>query len=298
MSQNKTKKIDALGHLSAGKRTRLHRLLYQFGPGRGTMLVLPYDQGLEHGPIDFLENPDSGDPDHILSLAIEGGFSGVALHLGLAEKYYPRVAGRIPLILKLNGKTSIPEKMFSTLTGTIEDAIRLGADAVGYTLYVGSPDQDQDIRQFREVRQEAERFGLPVIVWAYPRGRAVDARGGKDGLYAVDYAARTAEELGADAVKVNPPARTGPGGPAPYADLDWDAARRARKVVESAGRCLVLFSGGEKVGDRDLLDNARLLMGAGATGLIFGRNFWQRPWNDALAMAGEVREILLAHGES
>src|SRR5579863_9701099 len=147
--------------LSPGKRTRLKRLLYDHGPGGGTLLVLPIDQGLEHGPVDFFANPESLDPRYQYELAREGKFSAIALHIGLAEKYGHEFAGDVPLILKINGKTSVPSdaQAFSPLTGTVEDAVRLGADAIGYTIYVGSPAQDRDFEQFRTVRAEAERLG-------------------------------------------------------------------------------------------------------------------------------------------
>ncbi|MDP1808701.1 MAG: fructose-bisphosphate aldolase, partial [Actinomycetota bacterium] len=126
--------------VNLGKRVRLHRLLYEHGPANGTLLLLPIDQGLEHGPVDFFDNPDSLDPEFQFRLAVEGGFSGIALHFGLAQKYLRRYAGKVPLVLKVNGKTTIPSDScaFSPLTGSVEDAVRLGADAVGYTLYVGS----------------------------------------------------------------------------------------------------------------------------------------------------------------
>src|SRR6266496_6609694 len=198
--------IGELG-LSTGKKARLHRIIYQFGLKNGTAMFLPYDQGLEHGPRDFLDNPASGDPRYILKLAIEGGFNGVAVQIGTAEKFYWDYAGEIPLILKLNGKTDIPSdaEALSPVHASVEDAVRLGADAVGYTLYVGSPAQEQDFAQLRQVRADAHRFGMPLIVWAYPRGSAIEGKGGKDSFYAVDYAARTASELGADVVKVNFP---------------------------------------------------------------------------------------------
>jgi len=149
-------RLSSLG-LGPGKLTRLKRLLYQHGPGGGTLLVLPIDQGLEHGPVDFFSNPDALDPQYQYDLAVEGKFSAIALHIGLAEKYFHEYAGDVPLILKLNGKTTIPgdAQAFSPLTGTVEDAVRLGADAVGYTIYVGSPAQDRDFLQFLEVRKEA-----------------------------------------------------------------------------------------------------------------------------------------------
>ena len=194
-------------NLSTGKRTRLHRLMYEHGPANGTLMMLPIDQGLEHGPIDFFDNPDSIDTDWIYRLAVEGNFSGIALHIGLAEKYQQKYAGRVPLLLKVNGKTNVPpdDEAFSPMTSSVEDAVRLGADAVGYTLYVGSPAQDVDIAQCNDVRRECDRYGMPLVVWAYPRGVAVKAKGGIESLYAVDYAARVACEIGADIVKLNEP---------------------------------------------------------------------------------------------
>lgn len=287
--------------LSPGKRTRLKRLLYDHGPGGGTLLVLPIDQGLEHGPVDFFANPAALDPSYQYELAKEGRFSAIALHIGLAEKYCHEYAGDVPLILKLNGKTSIPSdaQPFSPLTGTVEDAVRLGADAVGYTIYVGSPAQDRDFLQFAQVRQAADRFGMPVIVWAYPRGEAVAKKGGKESLYAVDYAARVALELGADIVKINYPVRSEKDmdSPPPYNTLQLSHFEMFRKVVESAGRSLVLVSGGEKVGDGELLEKVRSSMDAGATGIIFGRNLWQRPRAEALHLTRELHAIFREYSE-
>jgi fructose-bisphosphate aldolase, class I len=287
--------------LGPGKRTRMKRLLYDHGPGGGTLLVLPIDQGLEHGPVDFFDNPDALDPDYQYRLARDGHFSAIALHIGLAEKYFTPYAGEVPLILKLNGKTSIPPdtEAFSALTGTVEDAVRLGADAVGYTVYVGSPAQDRDFAQFRQVRADADRYGMPVIVWAYPRGEAVGKKGGKESLYAIDYAARVALELGADIVKVNYPVHSDKDAqsPPPYNTLSLSAEAAFHKVVQSAGRALVLVSGGEKVDDAALLAKVRASMHAGATGIIFGRNLWQRPHDQALAITRELHAIFREYAQ-
>ena len=292
--------LNRLG-LSPGKKTRLKRLLYGHGPGGGTLLVLPIDQGLEHGPVDFFANPASLDPVYQYELARDGKFSAIALHIGLAEKYFHEFAGDVPLILKLNGKTAIPSdaQAFSPLTGTVEDAVRLGADAVGYTVYVGSPAQDRDFLQLLEVRRAAERFGMPLIVWAYPRGEAIAKKGGREGLYAVDYAARVALELGADIVKLNYPTTSEKDAesPAPYNSLHLSPDAAFRKVVESAGRALVLVSGGEKVGDEDLLKKVRSSMDAGATGIIFGRNLWQRPREEALRLTRELHGIFREYAQ-
>ena len=288
-------------HLSTGKRTRLHRLLYTYGPGNGTLLLLPIDQGLEHGPRDFFPNPPSKDPEFQLRLAKEGNFSGIVFQIGIAEKYMKDYAGQVPLVLKLNGKTEIPsdKQPLSPCIATVEDAVRLGADAVGYTLYVGSPLQTEDFLQFREVREEAERYGMPIIVWAYPRGEAIDVKGGRDSLYAVDYAARVANELGADIVKVNVP-KIDPtkdtAAPKPYNGMSPSREEAVQMVVESAGRTLVLFSGGEMQGEGDVIDKARVAMQGGATGLIFGRNVWQRPFDEALALSRQIKDMMKEFG--
>ncbi|MGY5870643.1 MAG: fructose-bisphosphate aldolase [Candidatus Thorarchaeota archaeon] len=290
-------KLDDLHHLNLGKRVRLHRLLYEHGPGNGTMMILPIDQGLEHGPVDFFPNPPSADPEFQFKLAVEGGYSGIALHLGLAEKYAPKYAGKIPIVLKINGKTRIPpaNEPVSPMTGSVEDAVRIGADAIGYTLYVGSPNQHTDFTQFRQVKADAERYGMPIIMWAYPRGEAVDKKGGRDSLFAIDYAARVADELGADVVKLNVPVdnpKTRASQRAPYDKLEMSYEEGVSKVVKTAGKCMVLFSGGGMMSDEEVIRRARVCMEQGATGLIFGRNLWQREWDDALAMTKKLKDMM------
>ncbi len=282
--------------LSAGKKTRLYRLLYKYGPGNGRMLVLPIDQGLEHGPRDFFVNPDSLNPEFQLRLALEGGFSGIAFQIGLAEKYLRTFAGKVPLILKINGKTEVPpdDEAFSPCHATVEDAVRLGAEAVGYTSYIGSPRQDDDFIQFGRVRREAERAGMPVIMWAYPRGKFMEAKGGRESLYAVDYAARIAQELGADVVKVNFPKvdeEKRAQYPKEYRDLKLSKREMLEKVVASAGRTLTLMSGGSKRSDEELFDDVRAALEAGVTGFIFGRNMWQRRFGEALDVAGKITKM-------
>ena len=285
--------LSALG-LSPGKHARLHRILYGHGLGNGTALFLPYDQGLEHGPRDFFANPDAADPAYIVRLAVDGGFNGVALQIGSAQKFFWEFAGEVPLVLKLNGKTEIgpSDSPLSPLNASVEDAVRLGADAVGYTLYVGSPDERVDFDQLRRVREDAERLGMPVIVWAYPRGSAVDAKGGKESFYAVDYAARTAAELGADIVKVNFPDPTARDGVPEAYDAVFTTEEAIAAVVRSAGRSLVLISGGEKADDDAMLDKSRESLQAGATGLIFGRNVWQRPRAESLQFVDALQAVL------
>ncbi|HUK70319.1 MAG TPA: hypothetical protein VLW50_16435 [Streptosporangiaceae bacterium] len=285
--------IEEIG-LGTGKKSRLRRILFQHGLGNGTAILLPYDQGLEHGPRDFFANPAASDPRYIVRLAIEGGFNGVAVQIGLADKFFWDYAGEVPLVLKLNGKTDIPTdaNALSPVNATVEDAVRLGADAVGYTLYVGTPVQEVDFEQYRRVREDAQRFGMPLIVWAYPRGSAIDAKGGNNSFYAVDYAARVASELGADIVKVNfPHPEKQSGVKEPYI-AEFSSQQAIDAVVASANRTLLLVSGGERAGDEAMLEKARESMEAGATGLIFGRNIWQREHSESLRFVGRLREIL------
>ena len=294
--------------LPTGKKVRLHRLLYKYGPGNGRMMVLPIDQGLEHGPRDFFVNPESLNPEFQLRLALEGGFSAIAFQVGLAEKYLRTFAGKVPLILKINGKTEIPpdDEAFSPCHASVEDAVRLGAEAVGYTCYIGSPRQDEDFIQFGRVRREAERAGMPVIMWAYPRGKYMEQKGGRDSLYAVDYAARVAQELGADVVKVNYPKvdeEKRAQYPKEYRDLKFSKLEMLSQVVASAGRTLTLMSGGSKRTDAELFDDVKTAMEAGVTGFIFGRNMWQRRISEALEVAGKITKMTQeisrpAHGKA
>ena len=297
MAQVRRVTLADMNYLSTGKRTRLHRLLYGAGPGNGTLMLLPIDQGLEHGPRDFFPNPAAKDPEFQLRLARDGKFSGIVFQIGIANKYMTQYAGVVPLVLKLNGKTEIPSDAtpLSPLLASVEDAVRLGAVAVGYTLYIGSAQQQADFIQFAHVREEAERFGMPIIVWAYPRGDAIEAKGGRDSFYAIDYAARVAAELGADVVKVNTP-KFAPDkdakAPAPYNATQFSMHDALSQVVQSAGKTLVIFSGGEKLAESSAVDKAREGMHAGGTGIIFGRNMWQRPMPEALQLAGEIRTML------
>src|SRR3954451_10101160 len=293
-----TESHSLLATLAPGKRTRLRRLLYEFGPGNGTLLFLPIDQGVEHGPRDFFANPASKDPEYQFRLAAEAGYSALACGYGMASKYYTDYAGQVPLLLKLNSRTEVPpsDEAFSPCHAKVEDAVRLGADAIGYTLYVGSPRQADDFIQLGEVRRDCDRYGMPLVIWAYPRGRDIETKGGRDSFYAIDYAARVAMEMGADVVKLNMP-KLNPekdkSAPAPYNDWDVSLDEAIRHCVESAGRALVVLSGGSKVEDDKLLEQTRMIMEAGGSGVIFGRNVWQREWSDARKIIDSIKETLL-----
>ncbi len=294
-----TEQKSLLATLTPGKRTRLRRLLFEFGPGHGTLLLLPIDQGIEHGPRDFFPNPASKDPEYQFHLAAEAGYSAIACQIGLATKYYPDYAGQVPLILKVNGRTDIPpaDDALSTTNASVEDAVRLGADAVGYTLYVGSPRQDADLHQLRGVREDCDRYGMPLMIWAYPRGSAIDKKGGRDSFYAIDYAARMAMEMGADIVKLNLP-KINPDkdkdSPAPYNELSLGEEEVVRHVVASAGRSLVVLSGGSKIDDEHLLEQTRYILEAGGSGVVYGRNVWQREHSEALEIIEQIKEVLLS----
>jgi len=284
--------------LSAGKLVRLRRMLYGRGAKNGTALFLPIDQGLEHGPRDFFPNPDSLDPDYEWQLAKEGNYTAIALQIGLATKYMRPYAGEVPIVIKLNGKTDIPsdDEPLSPVHTSVEEAVAIGADAVGYTLYVGSSRQDEDFIQFGEVRREAERLGMPVIVWSYPRGAAMAKKGGNTSPYAIEYAARVACELGADIVKVNMPEEPKEDKritqAKPYPDMAYEMEAGFERVVRAAGRTPVLLSGGERVDDADLFSKAEAALNAGATGFIFGRNVWQRSHNDAVDVIQRLWALL------
>jgi class I fructose-bisphosphate aldolase len=294
-----TEQKSLLATLTPGKRTRLRRLLFEFGPGHGTLLFLPIDQGIEHGPRDFFPNPASKDPEYQFNLAAEAGYSAIACQIGLATKYYPDYAGQVPLILKVNGKTDIPpsDDALSTTNASVEDAVRLGADAVGYTLYVGSPRQDADMHQLKGVRSDCDRYGMPLIIWAYPRGAAIDKKGGHVSFYAIDYGARLAMEMGADVVKLNMPKidpEKDKDAPAPYNEMQVSQEEAVQHVVSSAGRSLVVLSGGSKLDDDQLLQQTRFIMEAGGSGVIYGRNVWQREHSEALEIVEQIKEIMLS----
>ena len=276
---------------SSGATARLGRL--RSADAAGAILVLPYDHGLEHGPVDFLEHEWGSRPASILELAGRTAIAAVAAHLGLIGRYYRGTERNVALIAKLNGRTNIPESSapLSPLTGSVEEAVRAGADAIGYTLYVGSAAQERDLRQLADVRRDCERLGMPLVVWSYPRGSFVDAAGGRDSLYAVDYAGRVALEMGADVIKLNIPRRHDPelGAPPPaYLELEDDRSLMARRVVESCGEAAVIFSGGSQRSDEGFLAEVRLALSAGAAGMIAGRNIFQRPMEAAERLIAEM----------
>ncbi|MEM3362149.1 MAG: 2-amino-3,7-dideoxy-D-threo-hept-6-ulosonate synthase [Candidatus Anstonellaceae archaeon] len=252
----------------AGHKTRLSRIMRN-----GKVMLLAMDQGIEHGPTDFDEK--NINPDYVLDIAVKGGFTGIAIQKGIAYKYLENYAGQIPLILKLNGKTNIVPKdeAYSAPLATVKEAIKLGADAIGYTIYVGSPNEARMFHEFGMIRAECEEYGIPTIVWAYPRGKYVQNEKDKA---VVAYAARCALELGADIVKVN---YTG-------------SVESFRYVVQAAQKCKVISAGGSKQTDEEFLAKAKEVMSAGAVGFAVGRNVWQHP--QPLKIAEELKKIIFS----
>lgn len=292
-------------HFSAGELARLGQIVRP----SGTTMILPYDQFIEHDNRHIDPNPEAADPDYICRLAVEGGYNAVAIHYGLAKRYWTKFAGKIPLLLKINGKTSFPAQgaPLSVHTSFVDDAVALGAMGVGYTMYYGSSRQDEDLPQLAMVRQECDRYGMPLVVWAYPRGEAVDAKGGKDCSYAVESAVRMATEMGATVIKANIPVDAGDAFidneavPAYYRKLEKELLdlsakdrkwERVKRVVEAAQGVPVLFSGGDQVSDEELTENVQACLDAGSFGFIFGRNMWKRQKGDAIKLGHKFQEML------
>lgn len=237
----------------------------------GNVLILAMDQGMEHGPRDF--NARNIDPEYVCGIAAKGGFTGFALQKGVARQYKECYSGKVPLILKLNGRTEIVPKdeAYSPQICSVKEAVALGADAIGHTIYVGSPREADMFREFGRIEEEAHDYGLPCVVWAYPRGKHVPNE--KDPAM-VAYAARVALELGADIVKINYPGNIDA--------MKW--------VVASAGRCKVISAGGSKQPDAEFLGKVKDIMAGGGAGLAVGRNVWQ---NDSpMKITEEIKKII------
>jgi class I fructose-bisphosphate aldolase len=279
---------------SPGTLTNLARLL---GSGKlggtGKLVILPVDQGFEHGPArSFAPNPPGYDPDYHFQLAIDAGCNAYAAPLGFIEASAARFAGQIPLILKLNNSDSLAkiDQPISAITGSVDEALRLGCSGIGYTIYPGSGARNRQYEDLRAITQEAKRKGLVVVVWSYPRGAGVS----KDGETAVDvaaYAAQIAAQLGAHVIKVKPPKDLVEGAEAKK--VFETLADRVRHVVQSAfnGKRIVIFSGGEAKGIDDLLAEVRGLKEGGSFGSIMGRNAFQRTKPEALKLLDEVMKI-------
>jgi len=237
----------------------------------GKIMLLAYDQGMEHGPTDF--NDENVDPEYICKIAREASvFTGIVFGAGIAEKYY--TPDLPPLILKLNGKTGFHkgEEPVSLQLTSVERAIELGAAAVGYTVYVGSEHEEEMMKELAQIAGEAHAKDLPVVAWMYPRGKHVEGK--ETDRDTVAYAARLGLELGADVVKL------------PYTgdaeSFEW--------VVKSAGKTKVVAQGGTKIEEMKLIEEIEQIMSAGAAGMAIGRNIWQS--DDPVGLSKKIAEII------
>ena len=291
--------LDNYGSDSPGVKANLARMLMQgrLG-GSGKLVILPVDQGFEHGPArSFAVNPDAYDPLYHFQIAIDAGLSAYAAPLGMIEAGADKFAGQIPTILKLNSSNSLArgtDAPSQAITGSVAEAVRLGCSGVGFTIYPGSDAAFDMIGQFQEMAAEAKALGLAVVLWSYPRGGGL-SKPGETALDVAAYAAHMAALVGAHIIKVKPPTE----------HLEQDAAKavyektgvprailaeRVRHIMQSsfAGRRIVIFSGGAAQ-DRDgLLEEIRGLRDGGANGSIIGRNTFQRPRQEALALLSEI----------
>jgi class I fructose-bisphosphate aldolase len=227
------------------------------------------DHGLEHGPTDFEPVPATVDPETVFEVATHDAVTAIAVGKGVAERYYPAYEEDVGLVVKLNGGTNLRTgEPRSPTNCTVEYAVELGADAVGYTVYPGSNHEPEMFEAFREVQERAREYGLPVVLWSYPRGQGVKNDTSPE---TVAYAARVALELGADVTKVKYP-----GDPEAMA---W--------AVRSAGDVPVLMSGGSRADTEAFLDRVRTVLDAGGAGLAVGRNVWQREHPESMLDALE-----------
>src|SRR5262245_51899604 len=268
--------------------------------GTGRLVILPVDQGFEHGPArSFAMNPPAYDPRYHFQLAVEAGCNAYAAPLGFIEAGAREFAGQVPLILKLNNKDALLEEKDPTqaLTASVQDALRLGCAAIGFTIYPGSSERFGMYERIRGLAEEAKSHGLAVVVWSYPRGSGLD-KAGETALDVCGYAAQIAAQLGAHIIKVK----------LPSSHIAQDAARkvyekekvpmesvadRVRHVVQCAfnGRRIVIFSGGPSETDDKLLAEVRGIRDGGGFGSIIGRNSFQRRKADALKLLDTIMKI-------
>lgn len=268
--------------------------------GTGKMLILPVDQGFEHGPDrSFAVNEESYDPDYHFKLAIESGLSAYAAPLGMIEASIAKYYGQVPVILKMNSAHSLINKIApnQAITASVKDALRLGCIGVGVTIYPGSAAADEMIEEAREIISEAKSCGLLAVVWSYPRGENISKQG-ESALDICAYAAHIAALIGAHIIKVKPPTE--------YIEqeeskkiynsigLDFSTLEnRVRHIVKSCfgGKRIVIFSGGTAKSDEEILNEITSIALGKGNGSIIGRNSFQRPYNNALQMLERIINI-------
>jgi fructose-bisphosphate aldolase, class I len=268
--------------------------------GTGKMVILPVDQGFEHGPArSFAINPPAYDPSYHFQLAIDAGCNAYAAPLGFLEAGAADFAGELPLILKLNNHDVLHDEKdpVPSQTASVRDALQLGCAAIGYTIYPGSAGSHEMYQQIREIGEEGKAHGLPLVIWSYPRGSDI-SKEGETAIDVVAYAAQIAAQLGADIIKVKPPSAHIELAEAKKAyqkaavKID-SLADRIRHVVQSAfdGKRIVIFSGGPMETDDKLLEEIRGIAAGGGFGSIVGRNSFQRPRAQAIDLLGKIMSI-------
>jgi class I fructose-bisphosphate aldolase len=300
MSERVKQILSWYGSDNPGVLTNLARLLgHGTLGGTGKMVILPVDQGFEHGPArSFAPNPPAYDPDYHFQLAIDAGCNAYAAPLGFLEAGAARFAGQVPLILKLNNSDSLSkQEPCSAVTGAVKDAARLGCSAIGFTIYPGSSARNTMYEEIRELILEAKSYGLPTVIWSYPRGSGL-AKEGEQAIDVTAYAAQIACQLGAHIVKVKPPKDV----------IYQDEAKkvfekyqiptktltdRIRHVVQSSfnGRRIVIFSGGEAKDTAAIMAEIKEIHAGGGFGSIMGRNAFQRPKEEALKLLADVMKV-------
>ncbi len=281
-----------------GTKANLVRILMQgrLG-GTGRLVILPVDQGFEHGPArSFAPNPPAYDPHYHFQLALDAGLSAYASVLGMIEAGADTFAGQIPLILKLNSSNSLATTKDQAVTGSVRDALRLGCAAIGFTIYPGADSAFKQMEQIRALAEEAKAHGLVVVIWSYPRGAL--SKEGETAFDVTAYAAHMAALLGAHIIKVKPPTAYLEQAEAKkvYEKEKIDGstlAKRVAHVVQAsfAGKRIVVFSGGPAKDLAGIYNEARAIRDGGANGSIIGRNTFQRPRAEALAMLDEIIKI-------
>src|SRR5260370_26262720 len=306
ITQKVNEVIDNYGSDCPGTKTSLARILMHGGlGGSGKVVILPVDQGFEHGPDrSFAPNPDAFDPHYHYQLAVDAGLNAYAAPLGPLEAGADTFAGAIPTILKLNSANSLSTNKDQAVTASVTDALRIGCAAIGFTIYPGSEDQYEMMEEIRALAEEAKSVGLAVVMWSYPRGGKLD-RAGETAVDVCAYAAHMAALLGAHIIKVKPPTNVlwQPEAKAAYEKAQVDTstlAARIKHVMQATfnGRRIVVFSGGEAKDLEGLFTEIRGLRDGGANGSLIGRHTFQRPRDPALDMLRKDHGLLQRQMES
>jgi len=301
ITQKVKKILDNYESDNPGTKANLARILMEGKTGgSGKLVILPVDQGFEHGPArSFAPNPEAYDPHYHYQLAIDAGLSAYAAPLGMLELGASTFAGAIPTILKVNSSNSLATSKDQAVTASVSDALRLGCSAIGFTIYPGSEYAFDQMEELRELAEEAKAAGLAVVVWSYPRGPNLD-KVAETAMDICAYAAQMAALMGAHIIKVKPPTNNVSLDAAKktYESNKIDGstlAKRVAHVMQSSfnGKRIVVFSGGEAKDLDGLYEEVRGLRDGGANGSIIGRNTFQRPKKDALAMLQKIIDIYL-----